>query len=475
MAGARVGGAPGSRPDDPPPVTSPRSAGEPRILSVSELNRAVAASLERGFPLLWVAGEISNFTRAASGHWYFTLKDAGAQVRAVMFRGRAQYVDFAPREGDRVEVRALPGLYEPRGEFQLGVEQMRRAGAGDLFQRFLQLKERLQREGLFEDARKRALPSHPRAIGVVTSAQAAALRDVLTTLRRRAPHLPVIVYPTTVQGADAPPSIVAALRVAAARAEVDVLLLVRGGGSIEDLWSFNDERVARAVAASPVPVVCGVGHETDFTIADFVADVRAPTPTAAAAAASPDRRQMLERVHAQARTLSHCWLRRAQRREQRLDTAARLLRPPSHQWHQRGLRLAALADRLASAWGARQVHARHRLAHAQAGLRAPRLVPLAERVGAGGARLARASSRVVERRDARVEQAAIRLELASPVRRLERGYAIVRDERGALVRSAHAVASGAPLEVLLADGTLDVRAVGARADDGAATPASQTP
>ena len=245
-------------------------------LSVSQLNRAVAALLERGLPPLGVVGEISNFTRAASGHWYFTLKDAGAQVRAVMFRGRAQGVGFVPREGDRVEVRALAGLYAARGDFQLTVEAMRRAGAGDLYQRFLQTKERLQREGLFEAERKRALPALPRAVGVVTSPQAAALRDVLTTLRRRAPQVPVILYPSAVQGADAPAGLLAALVAAGARGECDVLLLVRGGGSIEDLWAFNDEALARAIAASPVPVVSGVGHETDFTIADFVADARAP-------------------------------------------------------------------------------------------------------------------------------------------------------------------------------------------------------
>lgn len=263
------------------------------ILTVSELNRAVAGLLERSVPPLRVVGELSNFTRAASGHWYFTLKDASAQVRAVMFRGRAQAVDFAPREGDRVEVRALASFYQARGEFQLTVEAMRRAGAGDLFQRFLALKEQLQREGLLESARKRALPAAPRRVGVVTSPAAAALRDVLTTLARRAPHIPVILYPTPVQGAEAPGGLVAALGRAARRAECDVLLLVRGGGSIEDLWAFNEEAVVRAVAECTIPVISAVGHETDTTLCDFAADRRAPTPTAAAEMAVPVRADLV--------------------------------------------------------------------------------------------------------------------------------------------------------------------------------------
>nr|HPU52296.1 exodeoxyribonuclease VII large subunit [Burkholderiaceae bacterium] len=278
------------------------------VFSVSQLNRLVADLLETGCPPLWVSGEISNFTRAASGHWYFTLKDASAQVRCVMFRSRAQSVGFVPREGDKVEARGLPGLYQARGDFQLGVEQMRRAGDGDLYQQFLRIKERLLAEGLLESERKRVPPALPRRVGVVTSLQAAALRDVLATLRARAPQIPVVLYPTPVQGADAPASLVAALQTASRRAECDVLLLVRGGGSIEDLWAFNDERVARAVAACSMPVICGVGHETDFTIADFVADVRAPTPTAAASAAVPARNELLAQVAASA-------VRLAQRRE----------------------------------------------------------------------------------------------------------------------------------------------------------------
>ena len=222
---------------------------KPPVLTVSALNQAVARMLERNFPLAWVAGEISNFTRAASGHWYFTLKDDGAQVRAVMFRCRAQYADFAPREGDKVEVRALVTLYAPRGDYQLSVEAIRRAGIGNLYEAFLRLKEKLHAEGLFDPVRKRPLPVFAKTIGIVTSLQAAALRDILTTLRRRAPHIHVILYPTPVQGEGAGQKIAQAIATASARAECDVLLVCRGGGSIEDLWSFNHESVARAITA----------------------------------------------------------------------------------------------------------------------------------------------------------------------------------------------------------------------------------
>src|SRR5438105_798858 len=263
------------------------------ILSVSELLRSVRDTLERRFPLLWVRGELSNLNYAASGHCYFTLKDRRAQVDCVMYRSRAQAFDASLREGVQVEAQVPVSLYEPRGRFQLTVENLRPAGLGPLYERFLRLKEKLEREGLFDPASKRPLTPYPRTIGVVTSRAAAALRDVLTTLARRNPAVRVIVYPTPVQGEGAAGRIAAMLATASSRAECDVLLLVRGGGSIEDLWSFNEERVARAIRASRIPVVVGVGHETDFTIADFAADRRAPTPTAAAEMVSPERTQLL--------------------------------------------------------------------------------------------------------------------------------------------------------------------------------------
>ncbi len=248
----------------------------PSAISVSALNQAAARLLERNFPLTWVSGEVSNFTRAASGHWYFTLKDDAAQVRAVMFRGRAQHVGFTPKNGDKLEVRALVTLYTPRGDFQLNVEAIRRSGTGNLYEAFLKLKDKLNAEGLFSPERKRALPVFPRTIGIVTSPKAAALHDVLTSFARRAPHVKLIVYPTPVQGEGAGQKIAQTLATASRRAECDVLLLCRGGGSLEDLWAFNEEVVARAIVASTIPIICGVGHETDITIADFTADLRAP-------------------------------------------------------------------------------------------------------------------------------------------------------------------------------------------------------
>ncbi|MBY0437483.1 MAG: exodeoxyribonuclease VII large subunit, partial [Burkholderiales bacterium] len=278
---------------------SPRS----EILTVAELNRAAREAIEQALPSTWVAGEISNFRRYDSGHCYFVLKDAQAQVRCVMFRHRASLLGWQPSDGSEVELRGVPSLYEARGDFQLNVETMRRAGRGALFAAFEKLKAMLSAEGLFDPARKRPLPAFPRTIGIVTSTSAAALRDMLTTLRRRAPGLRVIVYPTLVQGEGAGRQVARAIATAGERAECEVLIVGRGGGSIEDLWSFNEEAVARAIAASPIPTVSAVGHETDFTIADFVADVRAATPTAAAVLVAPDAARLQEQLRSLSRAI----------------------------------------------------------------------------------------------------------------------------------------------------------------------------
>jgi len=442
-----------------PDSDAPDRARGREVLTVTDLNRAVASLLERSVPPLRVAGEVSNFTRAASGHWYFTLKDPGAQVRAVMFRGRAQAVGFVPRDGDQVEVRALASFYQPRGEFQLTVETLRRAGAGDLYQRFLLLREKLRAEGLLDEARKRAVPRLPARIGVVTSLQAAALRDVLTTLRRRAPQIPVIVYPAPVQGADAPPALIAALRAAGRRRECDVLLLVRGGGSIEDLWAFNDEALAREVASSPIPVICGVGHESDFTIADFVADLRAATPTAAAQAAAPDRRELAERARSLAARLARGMARALEVREQRLDTAARLLRTPSTYWKQRALGLDALAVRLRSS-GRALLRARGlRVEQLGSRLRVPDTAGRARDLDSTGDRLRRALAVDLHRRAQTLEALAHKLELVSPLAVLQRGYAIVQTPDGEVIRAAARVRPGQALDVRLADGALGVEVV----------------
>ncbi len=430
------------------------------ILTVSQLNRAVASLLDRSIPPVQVRGEISNFTRAASGHWYFTLKDSGAQVRAVMFRGRAQAVGFEPREGDRVLVGALAGFYQPRGEFQLNVESMRRAGAGDLYQRFVELKEKLRAQGLFDESLKRPVPESPGRVGVISSLQAAALRDVLTTLRRRAPQIPVVIYPSLVQGVDAPSALIAALRVAAVRSECDVLLLVRGGGSIEDLWAFNDEALAREVAGSPIPVVCGVGHETDFTIVDFVADVRAATPTAAAIAAVPDRGRLLERLQGLAHRLLVAQRRSIHVGEQRLDHAARLLRSPSSRWRERSRDLEALVGRLRGANSGRLRTRELSLQGLSKRLRTPDLRARTQALQILQNRLARAVDLQQRHSDDKLQALAHQLELVSPRAVLGRGYAIVRDADGSIVRSSGQVSRGDRLAVQMAIDAIDVEVLG---------------
>jgi exodeoxyribonuclease VII large subunit len=325
------------------------SPGGPAVLTVSQLLRSARDMLERRFPLQWISGEISNLRPAASGHLYFTIKDEAAQVDCVMFRSRAAALDWEPADGLRVEVRALVTLYEPRGRFQLNVEGMRRAGLGPLYERFLKLKDKLGREGLFDEAAKRAIPEHPRQIGVVTSLAAAALRDVLTTLRRRNPSIPVIVYPAPVQGEGAAAKLAQALATASARAECNVLLLVRGGGSIEDLWQFNEEALARAIRACAIPVVVGVGHETDFTIADFAADERAPTPTAAAERVSPSLDALRARIAETALRISRQTARRLEYAMQAVDGLARRLVHPAERLRASRQHLVHLTRRLVTA------------------------------------------------------------------------------------------------------------------------------
>lgn len=340
----------------------------PPILSVSDLNRLAREMLERSFPLFWVAGEISNLTRAASGHWYFSLKDDKAQVRCVMFRGRNQSLDWMPREGDHVEARALVTLYEARGDFQLTIENLQKAGLGVLYEAFERLKTRLAQEGLFDPARKRALPAFPRQIGIVTSPDAAALRDVLATLKRRMPVIPVVIYPTPVQGKGAAEKIARAIRLAGDRTECDVLIVCRGGGSMEDLWQFNEEVVARAIAASPIPVVSGVGHETDFTISDFAADLRAPTPTAAAEMVAPERTALLHRLEQMQVRLQRQVRNLLSQRMQRVDQLSSRLRSPRQQLEQRRLLLDQLDARLKNSLAQWLASQRQRLAHLEQNL-----------------------------------------------------------------------------------------------------------
>jgi len=438
---------------------SPTLPGGEVVVPVSALNRAIGTMLERSFPLVWVAGEVSNFTRAASGHWYFSIKDAQAQMRCVMFRGRAQYAEFMPKEGDRIEVRALVTMYEPRGELQLNVEAVRRTGQGRLYEAFLRLKAQLETEGLFAAERKRALPSHPRAIGIVTSLQAAALRDVLTTLLRRAPHIPVIVYPAPVQGVGASAKLAAMVDAASARREVDVLIVCRGGGSIEDLWAFNEEVLARAIAESAVPVVSGVGHETDFTIADFAADMRAPTPTGAAELVSPQRVLLLRELDHRHAALARGFGRRMERRAQQLDWLARRLVSPAERLARQRMHLQQLSARLSSA-GARPVRdarARFSLLHMRWQRWRPDLAAHQAKLDNLTQRLDAALLRQHERQVARISTLAARLEVLSPQRTLERGYAAVLDtQTGRALRAPSSLKPGRRLTVHLAEGTADV-------------------
>lgn len=430
----------------------------PPVLTVSALNQAVARLLERSFPLTWIAGEISNFTRAASGHWYFTLKDDGAQVRAVMFRGRAQYAGFTPREGDKVEVRALVTLYGARGDYQINVEAIRRAGVGALYEAFQRLKEKLAAQGLFDPERKRAIPMFARTIGIVTSPQAAALRDVLIALKRRAPHVAIILYPTPVQGQQAPERIAQAIRTASTRAECDVLLVCRGGGSIEDLWSFNDEGVAHAIADCVMPVISGVGHETDFTIADFAADLRAATPTAAAELAATPRADWLASLRADAADLRRAMRRCLDDAAQTLDRHSRRLLNPKAQLRQQRLQLLALSTAMTHAARAPlnlSQYALERLRARWANLRPDVTAPRA-RLAEAQRRSGAAMAQQLGQRRHRLDGLAAQLELLNPQRTLERGYAILRDEKGQIVRSPAQLQARQNVNVRLAEGSAQV-------------------
>ena len=433
----------------------PAFARNERVMSVAELNGLVRGALESSFPLLWVAGEISNLSYAASGHIYFSLKDQEAQVRCVMWRNRAQLLPRRLANGMHVEARALVTLYEPRGDYQLAVETLRHAGAGSLYAAFARLKEELEREGLFDAARKRPLPSYPKCIGIVTSLQAAALRDVLATLARRAPHVPVIVHPAPVQGEGAARDLAGALRIAGLRRDCDVLILCRGGGSIEDLWAFNDEVLARAIRACPIPVVSGVGHETDATIADFVADQRAATPTAAAelvTAAYVAAAQHLARLAPQ---LQRALRRRIENLQQRLDLASHRLLSPTERLARLGLAVEPCRARLVSAMGRRLEATRAGIDRQRLRLAVtrPRFAAARQALRHFGQRLGAAIRRSQEQRRARLAALQFHLAHLSPQEVLARGYSIVRDASGRIIRSSAQLAPGRAIDIRFAVGS----------------------
>lgn len=419
------------------PVIDPVATPAPRnVWSVGALLLATGDALASRFGAVAVRGELSGFSRAASGHCYFSLKDAGgaaALLRCAMFRRAAALVDFQPADGQQVELRGRLGVYEARGELQMVVESLQRVGAGTLYEEFLRLKARLAALGLFDDAHKRQIVAVPRAVGIVTSLGAAALRDVLTAFERRAPQVRLVIYPSPVQGVEAPAALVTALHLANQRAEVDTLLLVRGGGSLEDLWAFNDERLVRAVAASRIPVVCGVGHETDVTLADLAADLRAPTPTAAAELAAPARSDLLAALDARQATMQRALTRAVDRQAQRLDTLALRLGRPAATVLAQGQRLAALEPRLRQALAV------------QLARQGQTPVLLA-------ARLQRALAVQLQRASARVAAAGERLDALDPQRVLHRGYAWIEGADGRPVLSANDLLVGEQVQAVWADG-----------------------
>ena len=414
-----------------------RSAPGVRIWPVGSLLRAIADSLEARFNPVAVKGEIAGFSRATSGHCYFNLKDEQGQVRCAMFRRAASMLDFTPRDGLLVEVRGRLGVYEPRGELQLVVESLCEAGQGNWFEQFTRLKAKLDAEGLFDTARKRSLPLLPRAVGIITSLGAAALHDVVSTLSRRAPHVSVVIYPASVQGTQAAGELLQALNKAVKRAEVDVLLLVRGGGAMEDLWAFNDELLARAIVASPIPVVSGVGHETDFTIADFCADVRAPTPTAAAELCAQPQGVWLRALELTLDRLQNAVDRQLESSNQRLDWAASRVVQPSHWVTREKAGLVLQLQRLRHA-------ARFALQRQSTQLSAfEKDLPKAMATSAASQRL-------------RLERAQTRLELLDPQLVLQRGYAWLSNVHGHALTSTQQLSVGQPVRAILADGEVNL-------------------
>lgn len=424
-----------------------------RVWQVGALCRAIADAMDARFNPVTVAGEISGFTRASSGHCYFSLKDETGQIRCAMFRRAAGLLDFAPRDGDRVEVRGRLGVYEPRGELQLVVEAMRPAGLGTLFEQFFKLKAKLEQEGLFDSVRKRPLPPMPRGIGVVTSLGAAALHDVVTALQRRVPHIPVVLAPAAVQGESAPREMMRALTSLYTLAElagvpgavhIDVILLVRGGGAMEDLWAFNDEQLTRMIARSPVPVVSGVGHETDFTLVDFVADVRAPTPTAAAELVAQPTAVWLGLAEALEARMGDAMAHFLDRQAQRIDLATARLGRPSQLAHRQRLVLASLEQRMQHA-------VRMALQVRQSDL-VRRRQDWQPRV-----------SRTLQALRDRCEQAGLRLGLLDPALVLQRGYAWVTMENGETLTSVTQAVPGKRVRATLTDGAVDLTVANTKA------------
>ena len=431
----------------------------PSSMSVSELNALAKALLEDHLAGLWIAGEVSNLTRAASGHYYFSLKDSRAQVRCAMFKGAAARLAKPLKEGDRIEVAGKISIYEARGEFQITVNEVRLKGLGQLYEAYERLKAQLQAEGAFAAERKKPLPARPQCIGIVTSLAAAALRDVVTTLKRRAPEIPVIVYPTAVPGAGSEFQIAQAIKTASQRAECDVLIVCRGGGSIEDLWAFNEEPVVRAIEACAIPVVSGVGHETDFTLADFVADVRAPTPTGAAELVSPNRQESLHRLAQAKGRLKTVLEQRYFDASQKLDWFERQIRHPRQKLGEQRTYIRKLAQTLSysmtqnvRAHTARFERQTQALKHCR-----PDISVYRQDIDRFQTTLSHAFRQLLAHRRQSLNAQTALLEAVSPQQILERGFSVVKNTRGQVIRNADVLKQGQKLHITFADGETDVR------------------
>ncbi|MEW6678059.1 MAG: exodeoxyribonuclease VII large subunit [Pseudomonadota bacterium] len=426
------------------------------ILSISDLNRLARLSLETQLTSCWVCGEVSNMVRASSGHWYFTLKDKHASARCVMFKQRNQFVEWRVTDGEQVELRAQPSLYEARGEFQLIVDAVRKAGLGALFEAFMRLKEKLQREGLFEPSRKRPLPRNPRRIGIITSPRGAAIHDALATLSRRWPLAHVTLYPCLVQGDSAVDSIRSALRLAAEDPLNQILLIIRGGGSLEDLWAYNDEKLARDIAHCPVPVITGIGHETDFTIADFTADARAPTPTAAASLATADIADIANQISSLSDKLNQESKRLLDAGWQKLDILQKQIHHPREKLAEQLRQLGILEQRTHRALQHQIERNQHRWANLDIRLKpgSVPIYPLHKEIHGLVARLHMAMQRGREQSRWRYQKAVAQLDSLNPAQVLQRGFSIVRTSDGHVVSSTAHLKQQQKLNIELASGGL---------------------
>jgi Exodeoxyribonuclease VII large subunit (EC 3.1.11.6) len=443
------------------PVSTPYPDTRPRALTVSELNHQARHLLESSFMQVWVEGELSGFSRPSSGHWYFSLKDQKCQIRCAMFRGANQRIRTLPREGDQIRIRGKVTLYENRGDFQIIVEHLEPAGLGALQQAFEALKARLQGEGLFDPARKKPIPATPRHIGVVTSPTGAAIHDILTVLKRRCPAIPVTLYPTAVQGQAATADIVQAIDRAQRHGLADVLIIGRGGGSLEDLWCFNEEAVARAIAACPIPTVSAVGHEVDVTIADFVADLRAPTPSAAAEKISPDQQDWLRRLAEQQGRLGQSARRLLQRLDNQLGHLSARLRDPRRELLEKAQRMDELELRLNKAIRDRLDQQKQKTDYLlqRMSAQSPRrtLKTVREQTQRLEERLTLATRHQLRQKDERLQHIAQTLHVVSPLATLGRGYAIVKDDNDRIVRKAGELETGSQITARLGHGSVSAR------------------